>query len=673
MRKVTAFLVSLVLIVLVFPHQVKFKYDFYQLKGKPWNYPDLVAPFDFAISKSADQLNAEKEEVRATAKNYFKTDKQVYPGKKKELNLALEKQLTSKSSSLKNQMMQVCNALIDSLYKKGIIQLGEGFENKPADYDIFLLNENLAEEHQLNDFFTVQTADDFIKSKLSLHSGVEYSTLIPIMENAIAQTIFFDKEESAKDLNQDLQNISPTHGGYVKDQTVILKGELVDTEKFLALESLKKEYDKQSGANSGIVAVLIGQVLVVSLCLLVLAIFLLLFRKDIFLDNAKLLFILFLIVLMVTLANVSVSYEKINLYILPFCIIPIIIRAFFDTRLALFAHIVTTLLIAFIAENRFEFVFVQLVAGMVSIFSVIHLRNRSQFFLAATLVFAAYLLAYSGINLMQEGSFTGISLNATTCFAFSALLTSFAYPLIYIFEKSFGFLSDVSLMELSDTNNPLLRELALKAPGTFQHSLQVSNIAEEIIFQIGGDALLVRTGALYHDIGKMTAPAYFIENQTAGNNPHDQLSYEESAKIIISHVACGTELAKKNKLPRQIINFIQTHHGTTSTAYFYRMYQHKHPDEKIDPERFRYSGPLPFSRETAVLMMADTVEAASRSLKTYTEQSISDLVENCMANQIDLHQFDDSDITFRDIHRIKEILKKKLNSIYHLRVEYPTN
>jgi putative nucleotidyltransferase with HDIG domain len=669
--KVLAFLLSIALIVFVFPHQGKFKYDLHNLKGKPWNYEDLIAPVDFAISKTNEQLSGEKADVYKNGKPYFNLDKKVYSIKKAEFDAALNKALENKPTYFKQQLQFLCGSLIDSLYKKGVIQLNDVFETKGPDYSIYVMNDSIAEEHELGDFFTVQSADEYIKKKLALYNSKEPTVFLPLIENSIAQNIFWDRETSDKILRQELDNISPTHGGFVKDQSIILKGEIVDAEKYLALESLKAVYEQQLGGNVNYLMILLGQTIVVSLCLLVLAIFLIMFRKDIYLDNSKITFILFLIVLMVAIANVSISYDKFNLYVLPFCMLPVIVRAFFDTRLALFAHIVTTLIIAFVSPNRFEFVFLQIVAGMVAIFSVINLRNRSQFFLTSVLVLAAYTLAFIGINIVQEGSFTGVNWSVIGWFGISALLTSFSYPLIFVFERTFGFLSDVSLMELSDTNSPLLRELASKTPGTFQHSLQVANIAEEVIYQVGGDPLLVRTGALYHDIGKMEAPIYFIENQTAEVNPHNELSYEESAAILINHVTHGIELAKKHKLPQQIIDFIRTHHGTTSTWYFYRMYKKEHPDEQFDESIFHYPGPIPFSKETAVLMMADSVEAASRSLKSYNEQSIHELVDKIINSQIELNQFVNSDITFRDINTIRKILKKKLMSIYHVRVEYP--
>ena len=364
--KVLAFIFSVAIIVSVFPHQGKFKYDLHNIKGKPWNYEDMVAPFDFAIAKTNDQLTAERAEVYKNAKAYFIIDKKIYAEQKQEFEQELGKSLVGKSARVKQLLEALCKPLIDSLYKKGVIQLNDAFENKPPDYTIYVRNDSIAEEHELSDFFTVLTADDYIKAKLKASNSSDATMLIPLMENAIAQNIFWDRETSEKILKQELENISSTHGAFMKDQSIILKGEIVDAEKYNVLESLKTEYEKQLGGNANFFSILIGQSIVVSLCLLVLAIFLYMLRKDIFIDNSKITFLLFLVVLMVVLANISIGYNKFNLYVLPFCVVPIIIRAFFDTRLALFAHIVTSLIIAFVSPNRFEFAFVQIVAGMVA-------------------------------------------------------------------------------------------------------------------------------------------------------------------------------------------------------------------------------------------------------------------------------------------------------------------
>jgi putative nucleotidyltransferase with HDIG domain len=351
--------------------------------------------------------------------------------------------------------------------------------------------------------------------------------------------------------------------------------------------------------------------------------------------------------------------------------VPIILRAFYDTILAFFVHIIATLLISFFAPSGYEFVFLHLIAGSLLVFSIVNLRRRAQFFLFVAVIFFSYALTYLGIAVVQEGNLQQINWIQFAWFAGNAGLSLLAYPLIYVFEKLFGFISEITLMELSDTNNPLLRDLTSQAPGTFQHTLQVANLAEDAIFEIGGNALLVRVGALYHDIGKMEQPMYYIENQS-GVNPHDELAYEESARIIVDHVIKGIELARRYKLPDEVTDFIRTHHGTTRTEYFYRMKVKELGDESlVNAEDYTYPGPLPYSKETAVLMMADSVEAASRSLKEYNAESIDKLVEGIIGHQLNLQQFINADITLKDITKIKKMFKRKLMNIYHVRVEYP--
>ena len=382
---------------------------------------------------------------------------------------------------------------------------------------------------------------------------------------------------------------------------------------------------------------------------------------------------LFVITAFVVITTLGLRYELFNVYIVPICLAPIIVRSFFDTRTAFFVHLVIVLLLGFIVPNGFHFIFLQLVAGMMGIYGFSNFRNRSQLFLTTFIIALSYAVCYIALNIIIEGGFSEIDWLSIGYLGISALLTLLAYPLIYAFEKVFSFISDVTLLELADTNNKLLRELSRKAPGTFQHSLQVANLAETATSIIGGNTLLIRTAALYHDIGKMEAPMYFIENQSTGLNPHDELSYEESAQIIINHVTKGIEIAKKNGVPDKIIDFIRTHHGTTKTAYFFKMYMKENPDENEQDvvDMFTYPGPIPFSKESAALMMADSVEAASRSLKEPNVESIEKLVESIITNQIKEGQFENADITLRDIRLIKKMFKKMLMNIYHVRIEYP--
>lgn len=665
--------IGIAAIVYIFPKQGKFQYEFQNLKGKPWYHEDLIAPFDFAIKKSADELEIEKADIIKSAKPYFKYDNSIVDARKLQLVTEFEaKWDDKKNKKSKEKNLFVAVKILDSIYSKGIIEPTDVIENKPTDYSIYVLNYNVAEEHDLKDFYTITSAYEYVHAQLlENESKVEAKFILPLLENSIAHSLFYDKETSDKVLKQAIDDISPSRDIILKDQSIVSKGDIIDAKKFQLLQSLKWEYEEQAGGTVSYFFILLGQILIVTLCLALLIVFLAFFRNDIFLDNTKIIFILLLIILQVLMTRLSINTQSFSIYLLPFCILPIIIRAFYDTRIALFVHLITVLIISFMAPSRFEFAFIQLVTGMMAIFSIVNMHNRSQIFISAALIFLTYSLAFIGITIIQEGGIDVMTWHDFAWFGISAMLTLFSYPLIFVFEKIFGFISDVSLLELSDTNGKLLRELASRAPGTFQHSLQVANLAEEAIYSIGGNALLVRTGALYHDIGKMEMPMYFIENQANGINPHEDLNYDESAAIIIGHVIKGIEIAKKNNLPEQIIDFIRTHHGTTITAYFYRSFQNAFPDEQIDIEKFRYPGPIPFSKETAVLMMADSVEAASRSLKKYDVDSIDSIVDLIVNTQIEQNQFMNSDITFKDIYILKKIFKKKLMNVYHLRVEYP--
>ncbi len=671
--KCILFIIAVAIIVYVFPKQGKFQYEFQNLKGKPWPHDHLIAPFDFAIKKSSDELALEKSEILKNSKPYFKSANSILATRKLQLIKEFEEQWdTNKSLKIKDKSLALSKNIIDSIYSKGIIEPSEIIENKPADYSVYVLKNNIAEEYVLKDFHTIISAYEYLQEQLRKHgTGIDTKFILPLLENSIAHSLFYDKETSEKVLNQAIEAISFSRDVIIKDQSIVSKGEIIDTKIFQLLQSLKWEFEEKGGGKSGTFFVLLGQILIVTLCLSVLIIFLAFFRKDIFLNNTKITFILLLIVLQVLMIRLALNSQSFSIYILPFCILPIIIRAFYDTRIALFVHLITVLVISFMAPNRFEFAFLQLVTGIIAILSIVNIHNRSQIFISSILIFLTYSIAFFGITIIQDGGSDVINIYDFAWFGISAMLTLFSYPLIFIFEKIFGFVSDVSLLELSDTNGKLLRELALLAPGTFQHSLQVANIAEDAIYSIGGNALLVRAGALYHDIGKMEMPLYFIENQASGINPHEDLNYDESAAIIIGHVIKGVEIAKKHNLPEQIIDFIRSHHGTTITAYFYRSFQNAFPEEHIDIEKFRYPGPIPFSKESAVLMMADSVEAASRSLKKYDAESIDNLVELIITSQIEQNQFINSDITFRDINVLKKIFKKKLMNMYHLRVEYP--
>jgi hypothetical protein len=487
----------------------------------------------------------------------------------------------------------------------------------------------------------------------------------------IRPNVLYDEETSQNVRQSMLDNISLTKGMVQAGERIVSKGEVVDTKTYQILESLRREYESRLGSDYQYNIILLGQFVFVFAAIFVLYLFLYHFRFEILQDSLKTIFILILVVLMVVVSSLTVKLRPEVFYIIPFAILPIIIRSFYDARLALFIHIITIMLIASFAPNSFEFVFLNFIAGIVAIFSLTSLSRRGKLFLSAALVVVSYVFVYFGLSITQEGNIEGVNWENLGYFGINGALVLASYPLIFVFEKTFGFLSDVTLMELSDTNQPLLRRLSEQAPGSFQHSLQVASLAETAAYQIAANTLLVRTGALYHDIGKMENPIYFIENQDTDFNPHQQLEFKESARIIINHVKKGVEYASRYKLPGPIVDFIRTHHGTTRVHYFYKKYLQEYNEDEVDESEFTYPGPKPFSKEMAVLMMADAVEAASRSYNKLDEKTINNLVDHIIDSQLNGGQFENVDITFREITIIRGIFKKKLQNFYHARIKYP--
>lgn len=672
LEKVTLFMLVISLLILVFPREGKFKYE-YQ-RGKPWQHDDLIAQVDFAILKPVDELKQEQEMALQALRPYFLksiaiSDAQV----NKAVNEFNSRWAASgdTSDTEKTKSLNMLLNTLDTLFTNGIVSYTNEIADKPGDYLIWVISGNTAQQVPLGRFFTIQTAEKFIRSQIDKLDIAVKDLLYEVLVNSLRQNIVYDQETTLRMKENTLAEIPNSRGMVQRGERIISKGELVNAEKFQILESLRTDYESRLGTTFKYFNILVGQALLISLTMIAFILFMISFRKDLFAENKKLLLMLILIFIMVSVASFTIRNNSELLNLLPFCMVPIIIRVFFDTRLAYFVHVVTLILTGFMVPNAFEFVFMQLIAGIIAIISVAELRRRSQFFLTAAAIFVSYSAIYIGMLLIQDGSFENISSRPFILFAGNALFTLFSYPLIFMFEKAFGLVTDVTLMELSDTNRPLLRKLSQYAPGTFQHSLQVANIAEEAAYAIGGNTLLVRAGALYHDIGKMEMPVYFIENQTSGLNPHDELGYEESGRIIIGHVFKGIELAKKYKLPEVLVDFIRTHHGTRRAEYFYNKKKIDFPEEEFSDKPFKYPGPVPFSKETSVLMMADSVEAASRSMQRPTAESISELVDRIIDNQIKDNQFSNSELTFQDITRIKKILKKRLMSIYHIRIEYP--
>ena len=668
--KVLLFLIAITLVVLLFPKEAKFKYEFQ--KNKPWVHQDLLAPFDFAINKTADELSLERHQVSSQNLYYFNLDETVLEKTRSNFKLWInENWKDSLKIALKDKLVKRGFNYLESIYERGVIDVIDELDGKGKDYSVLIMDKNnLGEDVPLGNLYTIKSAYNFVQEELKKSALAHQDFLLLAIENTLQQNIKYNRTLSEKDLENELNSISLVKGGVYENEKIISKGELVTEEKYAVLESLKTEYESKLGESSQSNWVVVGQVVLVVLLFYSIFIFLKNINIKVYNNNIDIGFITMVVVGFIAITTLILKFEGLSVYAIPYCIIPLLIRTFFGDRLALFIYIISIFIISFIVPSPCEFILLESITGIITLFTVIDVNKRAELFYTSGIIFVLFSITYLGFFLLQGGMFESIPWDIFGSFGMAAGLTLLTYPLIYLFEKIFGYISDVTLLELSDTNNGLLRELNLKAPGTFQHSLQVANLAEEGIREIGGNPLLVRAGALYHDVGKMIAPAYFIENQS-GVNPHDELGYEESAGIIIDHVLRGIELAKEHQLPEQIIDFIRTHHGTTKTQYFLRMYKSENPDEEIPTELFQYPGPIPYSKETAVLMMADSVEAASRSLKVYDNESITKLVEGIINSQVAENQFVNTNITFNDITVIKKMFIKKLMNIYHVRIEYP--
>nr|WP_113653451.1 HDIG domain-containing metalloprotein [Pedobacter namyangjuensis] len=657
-------------ITLYLPKQPRFRYEFE--KGKTWLNKDLVSPFSYAILKTNPQLATDKKDALNNVLPIYKFEDDVLTAQTEGFNNEFD--VKWKSNDLaegeKQQYKDQALKMLETVYKRGIIGLTAKHQKNAKHYEFSLLRNNVSEKSNSQDVFTAESALDFFKNNYKAIDLKVKETILDLVESHLKPNLIFDEELTKVVENSTVNSLSTTKGMVQKGEIIVSKGMYVDDEVYQKLLSFRETYEAQTKSVGDNKLVFLGQVFLVGFVISLLMVFLYLFRKDIFADNRQLLLILLVVTSMLLALTWAIKLQLDSLYLIPFCIVPIIIRILFDTRLALNLHLLVILIAGFFVPNSFEFVFYQTTAGMVAIYSIKNLVKREQLLISASFILGAYFVSFVGIALLREGDFSQIEWTKFLPFVFSVLLSLLAYPLIYAFERVFGITSDVALIELTNTNNKLLRELAFKAPGTFQHSLQVANLAEAAIFKIGGNALLVRAGALYHDVGKMENPQYFIENQNTALSPHDKLPYEQSAQIIIKHVHKGIEITRKHKLPESVIDFIRTHHGNTRVDYFYQSFLKNSPEKFVDENIFRYPGPIPFSKETGVLMLADSVEAASRSLKNPDAQSISDLVERIIDYKLEQNQLDDCDLTLKDLETIKLIFKTMLMSIYHVRIDY---
>jgi putative nucleotidyltransferase with HDIG domain len=666
--KILLFVVTTLFIVYLFPKTGKFRYSFEN--GKPWQSENLYAPFNFAIKKSQNEIDKERLEIEENSPAYFEMNKEV---ESKVLSDYMSRfNQTFKDSiylnSQNSNLYKTGKSFVDKLYDKGVLDQGYSYTANRA---VILTTANtFQEELEYSDLNELSNLRQLIEQHLGIDVSAENrNNMISIFFDVIKPNIVLNESLTEKALEEGWSKISSTRGSIEQGQLIISKGQVVEEEQYTILNSLKSEYESQVWNSANYNWVLVAYTLLVALALLMLLLFLRKYRMEVFLNNTKVTFIFFNIALMTLLTTLIINYNSQYVYVVPLCIMPLVLKAFFDARLGLFTHVLTVLLLGFIVPNSYEYMFLQIIAGIVTILTVSELYKRANLFISVGQITFIYIIAYFAFFVIHEGQLTGLKWETFGLFILCGLATLFVQPLIYIYEKIFGLVSDVSLLELSDTNTKLLKELSNKAPGTFHHSLNVANLAEASANEIGANSMLIRVGALYHDIGKMKNPTYFTENQSTGINPHDELSSHESAKIIIDHVLSGIEIAKKYNLPDRVIDFIRTHHGTSLVYYFYM--KEKAVNENLDIKDFSYPGPTPFSKETAILMMCDSLEAASKSLKEPTSTKINEFVENIINKQMESGQFLNADITFKEIQSIKKVLKNKLANIYHLRIEYP--
>lgn len=667
--KLFLYIATIVLVVYLFPKGGQFKYEFQ--KGKPWQYENYYAPFDFAIEKSSEEVEIEKAEIKKTSKHFYEFNESIESDVKKSIiNKTTEIMSNSEmNDNDRKDLMDKTMKIVNSIYEFGYLG---GAENIAVGESIITLRKgNKIQDIQPNKLFRSSQILNYINSKIGIQPYTfQENSILNILYEELKPNVIFDEGFTEKVLQENLNKISYTKGLVAEKERVIFRGDIVEGAKLTKLNSIKREFESQVWSKSNYNWIVFGYTILVALSYLMLLLFLRKYRVEIFENNNKVTFIFFNTILIVLLITLIVKYDAKYVYVAPIVILPLVLKAFFDARLGLFTHVLTVLLLGFIVPNSFEFIFLQIIAGIVTILTISELYKRANLFISVLQITFVYFLAYFAFSVIQEGNAQNLDWDKFKYFSLNGAATLFVLPLIYIFEKMFGLVSDESLKELSNTNSKLLRELAEEAPGTFHHSMQVANLAEACANEIHANSMLVRTGALYHDIGKMDNPMYFTENQSTNVNPHNELTPKDSAQIIINHIIKGVELAKKHRLPDRIIDFIRTHHGTTLVYYFYKKEEELNGGE-VDMKYFQYPGPIPFSKETAILMMCDSVEAASKSVKEPTAQAFDNLVEKIVNKQMDDGQFMNADITFKELQIIKKVLKKKLKNIYHVRIEYP--
>ncbi len=664
------YILAIGIIVVLLPSDLQYKYQY--TEGKPWQYDLLTATFDFPIYKTEVEISNQRNDIIKTHKPYYVLDTSLKSKQIAFLELIVQSLFAKDTiSPISTHVISELKKSLINLYDTGILtsQDQSALLAKEAKYIVIMQN-NLGQTRRVEDIITEKEAIRLFLKDASRILPESTLNKLPINELIIGNLVY-DAETTKKIKNDELNNLSLTSGQIQAGERIIDRGEIVTYEKQKILDSLKKQFhqeERKSNNNT----LLLGEILIVSCLILLFYLYARLFRKKFFISK-RFVSVTLLFIIGFTIAT-SMIVQHANpkwVYIIPYSLLPIVLSTFFDTRTGLFAHVITVLLSSFMVPLPFEFVLLQITTGMVAIYSLKDLAQRSQLVQSAIIIVISYCLIYFGYGITIDGDITRINWTMFIYFFVNGVLLLFAYPLIYILEKMFGYISNVTLIELANTNNKVLRNLSELAPGTFQHSMQVSNLASEIAIKVGANPLLARTGAMYHDIGKMKNPAFFTENQNKGNNPHQQLSFEDSARIIIQHVEDGVQIAKDANIPNCIIEFIQTHHGTNKVRFFYNSYRLQFPEKEIDDSIFTYPGPNPNTKETAIVMLCDAVEAASRSLPEYTDEAIDGLVEKIITSLLQEGSLNEAPLTMQHISLTKLILKEKLKNIYHTRISYP--
>ena len=664
LSRMALIVVTVTLIVWSLPRNEgqRFRYDI----GKPWMYGSFIAKFDFPIYKTDETIKAQEDSLLKTYQPYYNYDSSVETKQIEKFTADYRDGIPG----LPRDYVAIIAQRLHKLYQTGIMDTPEYNEiYRDSTTQVRVVIGNSAQSLSLGSFYSTLSAYE------QLFLDTRIAEQRPILQrcnlnNYIEPNLIYDKERSETEKNDLLSSIPPASGMVMSGQKVIDRGDIVDEYTYRVLNSFEREMQRRSATQNELTSTLIGQIIFVTLMVVLFTMYLALFRRDYFNKPRSIAMLYSLITLFPVIVSMMMRHNMLSVYILPFAMAPIFVRVFMDSRTAFVSHVTMILICTTAVRYQYEFIIIQIVAGLIAIYSLRELTRRAQVFKTGILVAMGSALVYFALQMIQDNEFTIMDHDMYYHFIVNGVLLLLSYPLMYIIEKTFGFVSSVTLFELSNTNRGVLRQLSEVAPGTFQHSITVGNLAAEIANKIGANALLVRTGALYHDIGKMADPVFFTENQ-AGVNPHDHMDYRESARIIISHVTEGVKIAERENLPTIIRDFIVTHHGTGLTKYFYIKYKNEHPGEDVDPEPFQYPGPNPFTREQAILMIADGVEAASRSLPEYTEESISSLVNKIIDGDVADGYFRECPITFRDIALAKLVLIERLKAIYHTRVSYP--